>query len=69
MGASPLGAMVSSTSGLLGPVGMLAAETVASGRGVESALMAAAELEVAILGQANCADGLRPFPVTPTPSS
>jgi hypothetical protein len=62
MGANLFGATASSTSG---PVGLLAAEAAANGRGVESTLMAAAELEAALLGQ-GCADGLRPLMILPS---
>ncbi len=64
MGASLLDA--NCTSGLLGPVGLLAAEKAANGRGVETALLAAAELEAALLGHSCGGDGLRPLMILPS---
>ena len=54
-------------STLVGPVGSLAAEMTANGYGAEPALVAAAELEAALLGQGNSGNGgMRPLAILPS---
>ena len=52
---------------LVGPVGSLAAEMTATGYGAEPALVAAAELQAALLGQGNSGNGgMRPLAILPS---